>query len=514
MDDSLSSVSSLDTRSETTASSVCSDMDMSSLQGEILRQSQAIESFIQNPGADRDSAMAVLKSLFTLFKSELALNISLRKRIVREKRTNEKNLLEVEKFFKAIGELGFDSVSTFGDIVNVLNDLVTALKREAAKRKRATELAAALETQTKEKLETMERRHSKERTKFQTRISEILNEKQELVSQFNSALKEKKAAEKDNVELCDNHQLELDEKDRKIEELQCDIRRRQNQKAGLREDIDELKKQLKSAKAETQRAKEELASVLEENEALKTDNRAQERLLAEAKAKAEKSESFWKEQVTKAQEEADDLKRKNTAILEKERLKREEMEEQWSEEMEKQGEVFTTIENDMKKLKRRCDKKATDVQVMKHRIQELEGLLAEMKAQLAQSREDLSTAKSACVDLQDEVDCQKAKVRELEDQLVNRDEHNKKLKSRMKQQSKDTVQRIDSDWQVRLDEEHRKRAAAESALRESNDRYTCEVQSLKDMIRKLTFNLEREEADNARLHAQLQMQTVKRHHRR
>ena len=510
MDDSLSSVSSLDTRSETTASSVCSGMDMSSLQGEILRQSQAIDSFIQNPRADPDSAMAVLKSLFTLFKSELALNISLRKRIVREKRTNEKNLLEVEKFFKAIGELGFDNVSTFGDIVNVLNDLVTALKREAAKRKRATEL----ETQAKEKIETMERKHSKELTKFQTRIAEILNEKQELVSQFNSALKEKKAAEKDNIELCDNHQLELDEKDRKIEELQCDIRRRQNQKAGLREDIDELKKQLKSAKAETQKAKEELASVLEENEALKTDNRAQERLLAEAKAKAEKSESFWKEQVTKAQEEADVLKRKNTAILEKERLKREEMQEQWGEEMEKQGEVFTTIENDMKKLKRRCDKKATDVQVMKHRIQELEGLLAEMKAQLAQSREDLSSAKSACVDLQDEVDCQKAKVRELEDQLVNRDEHSKKLKSRMKQQSKDTVQRIDSDWQVRLDEEHRKRTAAENALRESNDRYTCEVQSLKDMIRKLTFNLEREEADNARLHAQLQMQTIKRHHRR
>ena len=67
MDDSLSSVSSLDTRSETTASSVCSDMDMSSLQGEILRQSQAIESFIEeNKNFDKNDISGLTNAVNSL----------------------------------------------------------------------------------------------------------------------------------------------------------------------------------------------------------------------------------------------------------------------------------------------------------------------------------------------------------------------------------------------------------------------------------------------------------------
>ena len=505
MDDSFSSVTSLETRSETTLSSECSDMDIPSLQGEILKQSQAIESFIQNPGATGRSPMAVLKSLFRLFKSELALNITLRKKIVAEKKANQKRLLEVQKFFDAISDLGFRDSSSFGDIVNVVNDLVTSLKKEVNKRKRATAIA----TETHQKNEALIHKHSREVSEFQARISEILEDKQALVAQYNSALKEKKNAEKDNIELCGNHQLALDEKERMIEELQCDIRRRQNQKAVLREDIDTLKKQLKEARAEAEAARADLSLALEENERLKTDNRAQERLLLETKEKMESSEVFWKKQVEALREENEELKQKIQDQLEADRIKSEEAEQRWSDEVQKQRE-------DIKRLTRRCDKKSANIQTMRRHVSDLQEMVSQVKAQLARSQDDLSTAKSTGENLQ-------AKVADLETQLAEKDEHNKKLKFRMRETSKDArrrmetaERRVQSEWQVRLDEEERKRTAMEASLRESG----CEIQSLKDMIRKLSFNLEREEADNARLHAQLQMQTApcdrsrrRKHHR-
>jgi chromosome segregation ATPase len=135
--------------SEASAASGSSAVEICILQGEILEQTKQIQQFIDSTDDDDSPAFAVLKSLFMLFKSELSVNLSLRKLLVDQKKSSESVESEIAAFLAEIRGLGHAGVQDFGGVLAALGAQarkLRRLKRASADRARQGEgLLAQLE---------------------------------------------------------------------------------------------------------------------------------------------------------------------------------------------------------------------------------------------------------------------------------------------------------------------------------------------------------------------------------
>jgi chromosome segregation ATPase len=113
--------------------------DIAELQQQIISQSTAIEEYItahrsQTQGSE---SFAVLQSLFGLFKSEVSMNIALRKAIGEERRLRAAVENHRSKFFKELGRTArttFDSYDSVRDFVASRESRVSELENDNAAR--------------------------------------------------------------------------------------------------------------------------------------------------------------------------------------------------------------------------------------------------------------------------------------------------------------------------------------------------------------------------------------------
>lgn len=138
-----SEVDSLFSMGESTACSSYNPTEVSHLQNEILKQSQQIEKFIQaDEEHEGDSSFVVLKSLFALFKSELSVNLTLRRLLVEEKKSTETMSQQIEEFFAEMQSLGFENINDFGEVIKLIQKQATKVRKF---RKLAKHFEAAVE---------------------------------------------------------------------------------------------------------------------------------------------------------------------------------------------------------------------------------------------------------------------------------------------------------------------------------------------------------------------------------
>ena len=100
-----------------------SEQQLLSLQKDIIAQSQSIEDYIkQNHGQKgTNESFSVLESLFSLFKSEVAMNLSLRKAVLSERRSRQKfesDSASISFFFQEFGRITNSNITSFEDVYN------------------------------------------------------------------------------------------------------------------------------------------------------------------------------------------------------------------------------------------------------------------------------------------------------------------------------------------------------------------------------------------------------------
>jgi hypothetical protein len=98
------------------------------LQNEILEQSKQIEQFIATADASESSFLA-LKTLFSLFKSELSVNLSLRQLFVDQRKAFESANASVDDFLQRVHGLGYENADDLTFVLTVLQSQLKKLRR-------------------------------------------------------------------------------------------------------------------------------------------------------------------------------------------------------------------------------------------------------------------------------------------------------------------------------------------------------------------------------------------------
>jgi chromosome segregation ATPase len=173
-------------------SSTCSN-EIHILQNEILEQTKQIEQFIASGDESDDTpAFVVLKSLFTLFKSELSVNLSLRKLLFEQKNSTESLSEQIRDFLIQIEGLGYDKVDDFNAILAIirsqlkrLHHLKKAKKTSVDQARKNEDLATQLEA-----LNIQEAENSILIASLNTHLRKATTENSTLRHQLNAAEKQ------------------------------------------------------------------------------------------------------------------------------------------------------------------------------------------------------------------------------------------------------------------------------------------------------------------------------------
>jgi DNA repair exonuclease SbcCD ATPase subunit len=276
------SLDSMDSTSEISVLSSSLDADMSGLQNEILKRSRAIESFIAGPSGDSEAALAVLKALFGLFKSELSVNLSLRQRIVKDRAISQKVRAEIDTFFTAVRESGYESGTDFTEIVRILK----AQRAEVH--------------QLKESIREERRRYTRARTavkrvRAELAVSEATIE--EGRCQFAIGAKEK-------AEFADQIRIVSEEKQNAVADLQNQIRELSasvaqhiGRRRQLKKEVSAVKQQLAVADCELSKSKAEMHEAVQNAVALQLDISGKDAKLSELEHQFQQREGYWCSQI-------------------------------------------------------------------------------------------------------------------------------------------------------------------------------------------------------------------------
>jgi chromosome segregation ATPase len=114
--------------SESTVASSYTASEIHHLQNKILQQSKQIEQFIATAD-ESESSFRVLKTLFSLFKSELSVNLSLRKRLVDQRKGFESASSSIDHFLQQVHELGYENIDDLAFVFTVLQSQLKKLRR-------------------------------------------------------------------------------------------------------------------------------------------------------------------------------------------------------------------------------------------------------------------------------------------------------------------------------------------------------------------------------------------------
>ncbi|OHT04117.1 hypothetical protein TRFO_06420 [Tritrichomonas foetus] len=220
--------------------------DYEDTQAIILQRGQLVEHFIKSHKDDRDKTVCfdLLTTLFSLFKSEFATNLSLRKALVENKEmVNNYRFYqkEIRDFLNSI-QAQFPKLKTFEQIITASNGLFSSMKKNSSFHetklllKDLVEEENNLKNRKKEILKQSKESKLQKETKisqFQQDIQKVQNFEDELSEKLNKLIKEKEALESQTFENIDDLQIKVKEIDNKLETLNSGIitiKRKNNQK--------------------------------------------------------------------------------------------------------------------------------------------------------------------------------------------------------------------------------------------------------------------------------------------
>lgn len=446
-----------------------SDAQISQLQAEILQQSKGIEKYIRNSSKNEDStSFSVLKSLFALFKSELSVNLKLRTILVDERSKSSQTNDEIRYFFHSLRKLGFQNFNDFQSVLDFISnqnkyylDFQKAarktIKSEKHKNKRLQSQISNLQ-----QMSFLNNESNDEKEKELTILSQKITQIEQNTQLLNKTIQDKE-------EMINSLKRELDEKNKESEKNTTLI--------------DNLQKELQEIKSSNQAKNNENANkyMLNQIHSLQKEN--------------EMLKKLQKENQIKKEREIMDLNAQN--IIDIETIKTECNEKCIAIKSEKEN-----IENQLKT--ELDDMRKINIQ-LKQQVTDLYQSNEKMKIQITETEnrtKDLTHVNST---LYQKLKKMKNKFKNLKKGFSEMNKEHQyeieQIKEDYDTQLKSSISKVETDIKEKIEQSE----SVNRQLRITIDEQKAEVNSLRDLIKKLSFNLQQEEAENARMQASIQM---------
>ena len=460
-----------------------SDAQVSQLQAEILQQSKVIEQFIKNTSKDEDSAsFSFLKSLFVLFKSELSINLKLRTILVDERNKFSQIKEEIKYFFRSLQKLGFTNLKDFRSVLDFISNqdkyyqdfqksVFKTIKSEKHKNKKLQSQLVNLQ-----------------------QISSLNNDSNDEKEKEISNLTEKIAQYEQNFQLLNKSVQDKEDMINSLKKI-IDEKKEDNEKSKIL--INNLEKELQELKQSNQSKNNENANkyMLNQIHSLQKEN--------------EMLKQIQKDNQTKKEREIMDLNAQN--IIDIETIK--------AEYIERCNAIKSQKDNIENQLKTELDDIKTCNIQLKQQLTELYQSNEKLKQQLTESYQSNDNMKQHITE-------KESNIKELRQINTNLYQKIKKMKNKFKKvkrsfnelnnnhqieieqikeefdsQLKSSISQVETDVRNKIEQSE----SVNRQLRITIDEQKTEVNSLRDLVKKLSLNLQQEEAENARMQASLQM---------
>lgn len=462
-------VSSISEREDYTS---VSDAQISQLQAEILQQSKGIEKYIRNSSKVEDStSFSVLKSLFALFKSELSVNLKLRTILVDERNKCSQINDEIKYFFHSLHKLGFTNINDFQSVLDLISNqdkyyqdfqksARKTIKSEKHKNKKLQSQILSLQ-----RLSSLNDESNDEKQKELSVLSEKISQIEQNTQQLNKTIQDKE-------EMINSLKREIEMKNKENEKSKEII-------SNLEKEIQTIKstKEIQTAKNNENANKymlNQIHSLQKENEILKKNQ---------------------KEYQNQKEREIMDLNAQN--IIDIEMIKTECNQKCNAVKTEKENvesQLRTEIE-DMKKINNQLKLQVADLYQSNEKIQ----------IQITETENNNKNLNNVNSTLYQKLKKMKSKFKNVKKAFYEENKNHQfeieQIKGDYDSQLKSSISQVEAEVKEKLEQTE----SVNKQLRITIDEQKSEVNSLRDLIKKLSFNLQQEEAENAKMQASLQM---------
>jgi chromosome segregation ATPase len=278
------------------------------LQSEILKQSKQIERFLEGDDCQEDeSALVVLKSLFALFKSELSVNLSLRKVLMEETRRSALLTEEIDVMTEEVRNLGYEGIAQVSDVTIVLKKQLKVKHRIKRLKREAAENAHTI-SDMKATISNLELQNTEILTQLSARNNRISDQEQEirdLISSLNQKEEEVKTVNSEKQALEVTFSKELESFRSRIKEFEEEKRKLEAKLSHIKTKSDKEKKEANEASVKQIDELESLRSRIKEFE---EEKRKFETKLSHVKTKSEKRKKEADEATVKQTDELESLR--------------------------------------------------------------------------------------------------------------------------------------------------------------------------------------------------------------
>ena len=540
------------------------DSEIFKLQNEILMQSKQIEDFLKSKGTKETSQqMEALKYLFALFKSELSVNLSLRRLLMAERQKSDQMSAEINNFLGIMNGLGLGEFSDFFSVIRKIKSLLKKLeKRENLKK------AFKKEIKEHDILANTNRENEQ-------KLMKILEEKEKLEKYQKETQPNLLKLTLENQQLTQNNE----NNEQKIRQLQAEneqLKINHQNFSSKYSTLENIQNELDSLKRNNSSQKSQIYSLQRENEDLNHQNQAlrQENMMLSNEVSASQITQKSLEKQIKTQTNEIDKMRDKLMTNEREKCelqnKIQKLElslKNQKQEIESNSQSYHSKLNKMNEILQENEIISKENSTFRRQIEDLNNALENKTKSLfdyeistKQLKEDNEKQKISINSLQNEINEKKKTIIALQNQ--NREYEamekfiqkaiNKKNKAEkaanaykmkydnllrdsqrqiqeMKETSEKCIKEMQNEYENKLSRQEKEAKNNEesllrslnyklenqishSTLQERELKYQIEElqnanKSLKEQLRKMSFSLEQEEAEISRLQVELKAKT-------
>lgn len=471
--------------SMTAAEFAKTENELNALQNEILTQGQEIEQFIQYHSSSHKSTPTfhALQVLFELFKSELSMNLTLRRSLIEEKENNQQNTEYIEKmeqekaqFFRQISEGSSTPINEYGQVISFVIDQIKIAEKSlnhCKKRKSINHSHSKLE---------------KENKLLASEIKQLQDDNQALRMQLHNL--------KTSVQSVTKYEIENQKLRNQILQIQSS-----NEELQAQFSLDYAKI---NAKADL--AAQKIDSLINENQQLKEKKQNAEENLTKLSTKVSSQKDkikFLKNEVSKFQSQPTDntyqLKSQIDDLTQKNENLKKQIDDYQSEILNSQTSIkelkiklknYEELEEKFEKLKGKNEKLKIKIKKNENAV----SLLQQCKDSIITSRKQTKQYKSKIEMLEKKLKENKiavTRVEELREKIHLLEEANQKIIKNIQQQAKEQTNTVSKKLQI-----------LESKFESIQGDYSSvstENQRLYTQLKQSAFDMQRLEAENARL---------------
>lgn len=468
--------------SDADSDSSISDIQLTRLQDEILHQSKAVENFIKQSSQNEEtSSLKVLKSLFSLFKSELSVNLSLREIVSSEKKKAGFYSKRISSFFEVLHEEGYTNLRKFEEIIDLIQQQNSHINHLTKKQKLC---------------KTVLKEENQKGLMFQQRISEL----EERISIQNTNEEEQKI-------LINNLTQKVNQLNSEIQNYNQEIIQKRDKILELEQIAHDLEMKIK----EQEKERIDLVSHYESEISIQ-------------KSHLNESRMIFFNQVSSFQKEIAELKTMNSEQQKKFEHQTSEFNSQYFNDIEiikkechnKIMELAQEKESKENILKQEIDSQKVQIESFMKSLNENENLLKQKNFELQELNTKFINLENSEKQLKETNSNQQLKIKrftkkqkiaqiQLSDTIENHDKEIQTVQANFELEKKRIISELENEWRLKFQNIE----ATLREMRKSNDEQKVENANLKELIRKLSFNLQQEEAENAKIYAALKVRRLK-----